>query len=73
VHAQEDYLDQCQTEEERNPKYWAGIMLIGDDSPLLIKEKRERYYLLLLLLPVLMAWLWQRRRHRFKSAKTTNG
>lgn len=73
VHAQEDYLDQCQTEEERNPKYWAGLMLIGDDSPLPLKEKKEWHYLLLFLLPALMVWIWQRRRHRFKSAKTTNG
>lgn len=37
--AQDDYLRQARTDEERNPLYWAGLSIIGEDGPVGITKK----------------------------------
>jgi CHAT domain-containing protein len=55
TNAKNDYLAQTKTEEERNPVYWGGLALIGDDSPILITEnkKTDYWYLTLFTIPLL--------------------
>lgn len=52
--AKSDYLEQAKTEEEKNPVYWGGLTLIGDDDPISITENKKItywYFFLLLLIP----------------------
>jgi hypothetical protein len=38
--AQDDYLRQARTDEERNPIYWAGLSIIGEDGPVRIDKRK---------------------------------
>ena len=60
--AKKDYLAQAKTEEEKDPVYWGGLSVIGDDSPIHIrKEQKIRYAYLLLLLIIPIALFSARR------------
>ena len=52
--AKKDYLSQVKSEEEKNPIYWGGLVVIGDDCPINIKEKNYDWYYTLIILPVLV-------------------
>ena len=55
--AKSDYLEQAKTEEEKNPVYWGGLTLIGDDDPISITENKKIsywYFTLLLIIPAIV-------------------
>ena len=63
--AKQDYLNNATTEEERNPIYWGGLELIGDDNPLIIQTQKpgfNRYYLFLGLLIPIMYFFYRKNR-----------
>ena len=64
--AKQDYLKQTKTDEEKNPIYWAGLTIIGDDEPINISEKEGfNYWFLtfLLAIPVLIYFRRTRKRN----------
>ena len=64
--AKQDYLKQTKTDEEKNPIYWAGLTIIGDDEPINISEKEgfNYWYLTFLLaIPVLIYFRRTRKRN----------
>ncbi|GAA3960305.1 hypothetical protein GCM10022210_04980 [Mucilaginibacter dorajii] len=64
--AQQDYLLQAKSEEEKNPVYWAGLTLIGDDSPIKLEEDNHRqywYFAVLLFTPLLILTRKRRKQH----------
>ena len=62
--AKEDYLKQTKTEEEKNPVYWAGLTLIGDDSPVNITEKTRFNYWYLSFLLAIPVFIYFRRKRK---------
>lgn len=61
--AKEFYLQNARSEEEKNPIYWSGLTLIGDDSP--IEMPKNKNYLSWLLLPAGLTVLVLAGRRRF--------
>ena len=62
--AKQDYLNQAKTEEEKNPVYWAGLTLIGDDSPVNITEKTGFNYWYLSFLLAIPVFIYFRRKRK---------
>ncbi|MBL0202199.1 MAG: CHAT domain-containing protein [Chitinophagaceae bacterium] len=62
--AKKNYLVQTKTDEEKNPIYWGGLVLIGDDSPVSITESKKisYWYLCLLLAIPAIVYLYKRKR-----------
>lgn len=63
--AKKDYLVQTKTDEERNPIYWGGLTVIGDDSPVNITESKKGsywYFVLLLAIPAIIYLLKRRKK-----------
>ena|GEM_PF-1756915 len=53
--AKQDYWNQCETDEEFNPLYWASYVLTGNINPVEIQKKQrfdKNWLWLLLLIPV---------------------
>jgi hypothetical protein len=46
--AQNDYLGNAKSDEERNPLYWAALTMVGEDGPLPLIERKEG-----------IPWVWQ--------------
>jgi hypothetical protein len=38
--AQNDIRDEARTDEEKNPIYWAGLTIIGEDGPVAIGKRK---------------------------------
>jgi len=62
--AQMDYLAQAKSEEEKNPLYWAGLSIIGDDSPIAIKEGYFLNYLYVLTFLLILVVIYVYRKKK---------
>lgn len=71
--AQKDYLAQTKTEEEKNPVYWGGLTIIGDDSPVKLVEKKavSYYFAVFLTIPLSIFLVKRRKKSNNKLPKTT--
>lgn len=60
--AKDNYIQNAGSDEERNPLYWAGLTLIGDDAPIEMPERKNHFYWLILALLLTGAGIaWRRK------------